>query len=173
MNAHAVARHQHQMGTATSPGQASGVKSRLALAVVSRQQDRSGFAGAGFFGCQRGRGVAASVTPNSSSRGTSSSRRRSAAWLILPGFRPVAIHPSLGFVESPDELAEIVILDRAGAYTARPRFIRPLDHLGCNRSDPAKSHVPVLSSAALGTSKPYRTPEPKCWKPLPTRTIAR
>jgi hypothetical protein len=38
---------------------------------------------------------------------------------------------------------------RAGRCTRRPFVLRPLDHLGCNRSDPAKCHVvPSFVSAS-------------------------
>jgi DNA-binding transcriptional LysR family regulator len=79
-----------------------------------------------------------------------------------------------GFVGSLNELADIVTLDRAGAYHGRrPRVLCPPDHLDRQVIDPAKSHVPVPSSAVSVRPNTYRTPEPKCWKPLPTRTIAR
>ena len=111
--------YKPQMKTDAEPGQARCAR-RSTLAALCRQQDRSAFPRrAGFF---------------------------SANAYLAPGFvlPLVAEKTSRGF--GPGIFSICIRLSAFAA--ARPRFFRPLDHLGCNRSDPAKSHVSVPSSAA-------------------------
>ena len=53
---------------------------------------------------------------------------------------------------------------RAGRVSRRPLQFHSLDHVGCNRSDPAKSHRPVLSCAARYV--PTRSERPRAWRSL-------
>jgi hypothetical protein len=62
-----------------------------------------------------------------------------------------------GFVDSLNELADIVTLDRAGAYHGRrPRVLCPPDHLDRQVIDPAKNHSLVSVAVVSMTQRTER-----------------
>lgn len=160
--------HNHQMGTATSPGQASGVKSRLAPADHGQQDGDV---------CRHivpssltGRGAVRSL-PVLSRRGHNPAVAASAARLItIPRSRCPSRdrRPAVSLSVGRHQF-------RLSAVIAARQFFRvhSADHLPAKLVQPLKNHPSNPFETHSVRPNTYRTRSPKEWISCPARTVAK